>query len=183
MTNEPAGKQSNSFLLEPSKSGLSIAGGLSATKGVSKNSNPELFQSQNLASPSRESNNVHEISGVTTRGATAGLTGLLNLGNTCYMNSAIQCLVHTPEFARYFREDYRCEINRQNPMGMVVSIILKRTPFSVLCTVPFLIEMHVILSMVCWLLVILLLSYCFFSICPLSYHHLPFDIFFLSFDF
>lgn len=124
MTNEPAGKQSNSFLLEPSKSGLSIAGGLSATKGVFKNSNSELFQSQNLASPSRESNNVQEMSGVTTRGATAGLTGLLNLGNTCYMNSAIQCLVHTPEFARYFREDYRCEINRQNPMGMVGELAL-----------------------------------------------------------
>ncbi|KAJ8427716.1 hypothetical protein Cgig2_022190 [Carnegiea gigantea] len=131
MTNEPAGKQSNSFLLEPSKSGLSIAGGLSATKGVSKNSNPELFQSQNLASPSRESNNVQEISGVTTRGATAGLTGLLNLGNTCYMNSAIQCLVHTPEFARYFREDYRCEINRQNPMGMVNPIVHGTLPLEV----------------------------------------------------
>uniref|UniRef100_A0A803MRX8 Ubiquitin carboxyl-terminal hydrolase n=1 Tax=Chenopodium quinoa TaxID=63459 RepID=A0A803MRX8_CHEQI len=122
--NDPVGKQSNSFLLEPSKSGLSIAGGLSATKGVSKIGNMDLSQGQNQVSPHRESNNVQESSGVTTRSATAGLTGLLNLGNTCYMNSAIQCLVHTPEFARYFREDYFGEINWQNPMGMVGELAL-----------------------------------------------------------
>ncbi|XP_076891295.1 ubiquitin carboxyl-terminal hydrolase 5-like isoform X2 [Bidens hawaiensis] len=57
--------------------------------------------------------------GVSTRGSSAGLTGLLNFGNTCFMNSAIQCLVHTPEFAKYFREDYYKEINRNNPLGMV----------------------------------------------------------------
>lgn len=31
-----------------------------------------------------------------------GLTGLKNLGNTCYMNSTIQCLSATIPFARYF---------------------------------------------------------------------------------
>ncbi|KAJ8458085.1 hypothetical protein OPV22_031011 [Ensete ventricosum] len=38
--------------------------------------------------------------------------------------NAIQCLVHTPEFARYFREDYRQEINWQNPLGMVGELAL-----------------------------------------------------------
>lgn len=88
-----------SLPLEPSKSTLSIAGG-------------------------KELDSTYGSIGVTTRGATCGLTGLINLGNTCFMNSAIQCLVHTPEFASYFQEDYHQEINRQNPLGMVGELAL-----------------------------------------------------------
>lgn len=31
-----------------------------------------------------------------------GIVGLAQLGNTCYMNSGLQCLAATPEFTKYF---------------------------------------------------------------------------------
>ncbi|KAJ0102113.1 hypothetical protein Patl1_05791 [Pistacia atlantica] len=36
------------------------------------------------------------------------------------MNSALQCLVHTPRLAEYFLQDYSDEINTKNPLGMHV---------------------------------------------------------------
>ncbi|KAL2091555.1 hypothetical protein ACEWY4_013818 [Coilia grayii] len=48
-----------------------------------------------------------------------GLCGLSNLGNTCFMNSALQCLSNASPLTDYFLNDqYEVEINRENPLGM-----------------------------------------------------------------
>ena len=75
---------------------------------------------------SRDGTWPEEISSLSTgRGvsreqpAVPGVTGLNNLGNTCYMNAALQVVSSTRILANYFKLNcHLFELNRSNPLGM-----------------------------------------------------------------
>lgn len=52
-----------------------------------------------------------------------GLVGLKNIGNSCYMNTGIQCLSNTKELTKYFlSNNFISELNSTNPLGSSGSI-------------------------------------------------------------
>ncbi|XP_057825618.2 ubiquitin carboxyl-terminal hydrolase 5 isoform X2 [Cryptomeria japonica] len=101
--------------VESSRQEPSLAGGSVLTKSISRSSSPELSISHSLSS---QYGSLDGIGSSGSRAGPVGLIGLNNLGNTCFMNSALQCLVHTPRLVDYFLGNYTKEINRQNPLGM-----------------------------------------------------------------
>lgn len=88
-----------------------VAGASSSSSSSSLSNNLAVYEDRSVATQNR-------LSFSQLGSTTVGVVGLKNLGNTCFLNSIIQCLSATVPLSRYFLGgSFRRHINRANTFG------------------------------------------------------------------
>jgi hypothetical protein len=111
-------------------------------------SNLEFVSNNNIKGGYRSGNSKAENSLSPIEGPTIclniGVVGLNNMGNTCFLSSALQCLFRTPIFTAYFlTNQYKGDLNFINSIGILLysfifilfSIISYRKIRSAICRI------------------------------------------------
>lgn len=108
--------------------GKTASTGLNAWLPLSSGSGISGGNTQDGIVPSRSrSLTVSASQSIVTRNEFASTAcGLNNLGNTCFMSSALQCFIHSPLLKEYFLSGkYKEHLNPKNPLGTKGALLTK----------------------------------------------------------